>query len=103
MGIIAILLRLITPDPDRVPIYIWIVATSLIDKLLIIAIKFGEVAVNRDVIIFQKRIPNLGSLYARPRLRKKTTGEMVNTRILIIKKPRLREISAFSWRVKFIS
>ena len=89
----ATLLRLITPDPDRLLIWIWIVATLLIDELLIIIMKFGEVAVGRAVVVFQKRIPRLISLDARPRPTKKRTGEKVEKRIMI-KKQKFRE---FLW------
>ncbi len=51
-GVMATLLRLITPDPDRVLIWIWIVATLSIDKLLVTIMKFGEVAVGRDMVVF---------------------------------------------------
>jgi hypothetical protein len=92
-GVVATLLRLITPDPDRLPIWIWIVATSLIDELLVTAMKFGEVVVGRDVVVFQKRIPRLISLYARPRPSKKRTGEKVEKR-MVIKRQKFRE---FLW------
>jgi hypothetical protein len=52
LGVVATLLRLITPDPDRLPIWIWIVATSSIDELLVIAKKLGEAAVGWAVVVF---------------------------------------------------
>ena len=51
-GVVATLLRLITPDPDRLPIWIWIVATSSMDELFVIA-KPEEVRVGRAVVVFQ--------------------------------------------------
>jgi hypothetical protein len=91
---VTTLLRLITPDPDRLPIWIWIVATSLIDELLVTAMKFGEVAVGRAVVVFQKRIPRLISLDARPRPTKKRTGEKVEKRMMIKnQKSKIKRIS----------
>ncbi len=75
----ATLLRLITPDPDRLPIWIWIVATSSRDELFVVEMKPEEVGISWAVVVFQKW-PIL--LCARPRLSEETMGMRVEKRIV---------------------
>jgi hypothetical protein len=51
------LLSSITPDPDRLPIWIWIVAVSSMEGPFVIAKKPEEVVVVWVVVVFQKCIP----------------------------------------------
>jgi hypothetical protein len=64
-----------TPDPDRLPIWISIVAVSSMKGSFVITKKPEEVVVDWAVIVFQKCI--LVSLCAKPRPSKKTTAERV--------------------------
>lgn len=73
----ATLLRLITPDPDRLPIWIWMVATSS-DEPFVVEMKPEEVGIGWAVVVFQKW-PVL--LCARPRLSEETMGMRVEKRI----------------------
>jgi len=50
----ATLLRLITPEPDRLPIWIRMVATSSRDELSVVETKPEEVELGWAVVVFQK-------------------------------------------------
>jgi len=93
---VATLRRLITPDPDRLPTWIWIVATSSIDELLVNGMTFKGVSVGWAMVVFQKRIPVLISLYARLRPMRKMTGEKVEKRIAMIRMLNLESCLLFA-------
>jgi hypothetical protein len=71
------LLSLITPDPDRLPIWISIVTVSSVKGPFVIARKPEEVMVGWAVVVFQKCIPGPVTLCARPRPSKRTVAERV--------------------------
>jgi hypothetical protein len=48
------LLRLITPNPDRLPTWIWMVATCSKGELSIVETKPDEVEFGWAVVVFQK-------------------------------------------------
>jgi len=105
------LLSLMTPDPDRLPIWILIVAVSSLKGSFVIAKKPEEVVVGWAMVVFQKCLPGpfviakkpeevvvgwavvvfqkciLGpvSLCARPRPSKKTVTERVEMCMAMVK------------------
>jgi hypothetical protein len=54
---IETLLSLMTPDPDKLPIWIWIVAVSSMKGPFVIAEMPEEAVASWAVVVFQKRIP----------------------------------------------
>ena len=82
----AILLRVIIPDPDWLPISIWTVATSLVDELFVIAKKSEEVGVGWAVVVFQKCKIGCLSWCARLKPSRKITGERVEKRMMVSRK-----------------
>ena len=85
-----------TPDPDRLPIWILIVAVSSLKGSFVIAKKPEEVVVGWAMVVFQKRIPVLISLYARLRPMRKMTGEKVEKRIAMIRMLNLESCLLFA-------
>jgi hypothetical protein len=78
------LLSLMTPDPDRLLIWILIVAVFSMKGSFVIAKKPEEVVVGWAVVVFQKCILRPVSLCAKPRPSKKTTAERVGMCIAMV-------------------
>lgn len=87
------LLRLITPDPDRLPIWIWIVTASSREGLSVIGMKSGKVGVGSIVVVFQNWLPGPVLFCARPRLSEETMGMRVEKRMMMIRKQKSKSFS----------
>jgi hypothetical protein len=73
-----------TPDPDRLPIWISIVTVSSMKGPFVIARKPEEVMVGWAVVVFQKCMPGPVTLCARPRPSKRTVAERVEMCMAIV-------------------
>jgi hypothetical protein len=78
------ILRLITPNPDRLPNSIRMVAVCSMDELSVVEMK-------PDVVVFQEWLPRPAPLWARPRLIEETIGMRVEKRIAMIVRAKPRE------------